>query len=304
MRRPRLLSLALVGSAAVGFAVMATVSDDDETAQTDAAEPSGKKIELPKEWPRNPDAESMVEQLGQDGGAGARRELASLFSKWAGDEDKVWARRAIVDQLLQGETPKAALKSFLAAVDKSPMKSADDPVYEYAVEKLQEFWAVPAMFDHGRNRLLTARTDTSRALLGRSLAEHAATADGGDVSFNDPDGQRRAWLGSDIVDAHTMTQEPWAKAELQKGMSMTLGDDVAKVLADPLGTKPEELSRLGQQLDGMKQGASDIIDGELEANPQDAAALDRIRKMDQDELIQENEQPRRNPHQSHRPPNH
>lgn len=301
MRRPLIASLALVGVAAVGFAVMASVPEEERASQEEAASNGAPEAPAPRQWPRNPDAEAKVDELRHDGGPGTNRKLAELFEQWAGDEDKVWARRAIVDALLEGGSPQAGLKALLSAIDKAPLQGPDDPLYQYATEKLQELWAAPALFDHGRNRLLTARTDSSRALLGRSLAEHAMTSseEGG---FVDPSGQRRAWLASDIVDAHSMTREPWARTELREGVRLTLGEDVAKVLDDPLGVRPEQLERLTEQLEGMREGAADVG-----ADAQDAALLDRVQDMDLDELVEEAEQPRPNPHRGrghrgHRPP--
>lgn len=257
----RISILAGLATVAVGAVTLVTAvgwgSESVDTDEVSATLEADVTPAEPRAWAHDDEAEQLVESLLDSGSPSSRRKLAKLYAHWGNDQTKVHARLAVIDALLERrhESPKGALEDLLSAVDADRELVGDsDDTIDYAADQLQILWSTPGMFEHGRDKMLSARTDKSRAVLADSLSGFAAEGQ----DFIDPNDQRAALLGSDLVDAHSVTQSPWAKQKIQDGMKATMGGDVARVLADPFGIKPEDLHTLQDELNGVREAVAGV----------------------------------------------
>lgn len=293
---PLLAGVGVVAVGAVVFAVLAAGGDgsvgESATAQATATEVASDEPRR-QSWPHDADAERLVAELAEAGTPKARRDLNELYAKWGADPTKVWARQAIIDALLAGETPQKAIATLLAAVDGDrKLPGADDPTFDHGAKQLMAFWEIPEMFEYGRDRLVAARTDKSRAMLAKSLCDFVA---GEGEAFVDPQHQRKAWLAADLVDAHGATGDAWAQERIRDGVRNTMGEDMAKVLVDPLSVGPAELERIQARLEGIRSGSKAVARGDVTADGNEAA-IERLRNLDDEELSDAVGQGVANPH--------
>lgn len=294
MRGSTILGGVVVAALCVGLVTLVT---PDSPVEDDTPRPAAQTELETRTFEHDPDAEAEVAALAERGKRSDRRKLQSRYAAWGGDDSKVFARRAVIDAMLarRFEDPKGALADLLAAIDADrELSGVDDPTIAYAATQARALWVTPGMFEHGRDKLLTARTDKSRAMLADSLSGFAA--EGRD--FVDPQDQRTAWLGSDLADAHSAASDGWAKQTIERSMATTMGPDVARVLADPLAVSPDQIQSLQDELQGVRAAVA-----EMPADDRRGTALAGLQDAEPDELVdavaRPLDSPRENPHRAH-----
>ena len=97
---------------------MVVRSDRGAREPTSATASESPKAQL-RDAPHNPDAEARVADLAANAGIVSERELVELYRLWAGQPDKVWARRKIIEEKygdctieIEFAVPKDRIRAF------------------------------------------------------------------------------------------------------------------------------------------------------------------------------------------------
>jgi hypothetical protein len=253
-----LVAVALVATA---FAVVVQ-SDPERTRAQERAEAPAERKQL-RDAPHDPDAEQRVAEIAATPGIVSERELVDLYALWAGQDDKVWARRKIVDALLALADHRRALNLLLEAVASDETPTAKDEMIEYAADRLQAYWSDPKTYGYGRDLMLVQQAEKPRALLARSLVDYTARLD----AAADPEYQKRTSLASDMVDVFYQTKDEDSRKHMLAGLDELGASDMSKLMRSP-DLDPKELASVRLHIDTTEQAIADM-DDEL-ADEQDA----------------------------------
>jgi hypothetical protein len=243
----------VVGLCATAFAM---VVRSDPAARE---EPTATVAETPtarlRDAPHDVDAEARVSDLAGKAGVVSERELVELYELWAGQPDKVWARRQIIDTLLALDDKKRGMKLVLEAVASDTTATADDDMLAYAAEKLGAYWTDDKLYDYGRDLLLVQSEEKPRVVLARSLVDHTSRL----PESADPEYQKRTTLASDMVDVFYQTKDEGSREHMLKGLDDLGGRDMAKFMRDP-NLDPKELASVRLHVDATERAIADLDD--------------------------------------------
>lgn len=246
--------VAVVALCATAFA-MVVRSDPQARAESAAEAPAPAKTKQLRDAPHDPDAEQRVAELAAKTDALSQRELVELYGLWAGQDDKVWARRQIVDGLLAMGDRKRALKLLLDALGEDATAVADDEMLDYAADKLHAYWSDPALYDYGRDLLLVQGEEKPRAMLARSLVDYTARLD----ENADPEYQKRTGLASDMVDVYYATKDDASREHMLTGLDELGASDMSKFMRNP-NMDPKELASVKLHIDATENAIADLDD--------------------------------------------
>ena len=246
--------LLVVGLCATAFA-MVVRSDPDHRSHVSAHASESPKAQL-RDAPHDPDAEARVAELRATGGIVSDRQLVELYRLWAGQDDKVWARRGIIDALLALDDKKRGMKLVLEALASDEVTpTGDDEMIAYAADKLTAYWSDQKLYDYGRDLLLVQREEKPRATLARSLVDYTSRLD----EVADPEYQKRTALATDMVDVYYQSKDESSRAHMLKGIDDLGGRDMAKYMRNP-DIDPKELGSVQLHVDATEQAVADLDD--------------------------------------------
>jgi len=274
----------IVAVALVATATFMVVRSPDRDPQTSSVQAEDATAKVRRELPRDPEAEAQVDELVAEGGIVGERRMIELYRRWAGQDDKVWARRKIIDALLAHADKKRGMKLLLEAVagDETPVK--DDEVLAYAAEQLQAYWTDPAMYGYGRDMLLVQRDEKPRALLAESLVDYTAKLD----ESADPEYQLRTGLASDMVDVFYAAKDEGSREHMLAGLDQLGGSDMAKLMRSPDLADVGELSTARLRVDATQQALADMDEALADEDDADWSGmlgpLRELAGLDRDEL--------------------
>jgi hypothetical protein len=184
----------------------------------------------------------------------SERELVELYRLWAGQDDKVWARRQIIDTLLALDDKKRGLKLVLEAIASDETTPAgEDEMLAYAADKLGAYWTDEKLYDYGRDLMLVQNEEKPRAVLARSLVDYTSQLD----ETADPEYQKRTSLASDMVDVYYQTKDDGSREHMLKGIDDLGGRDMAKFMRNP-NMDPKELASVRLHIDATEQVIADL----------------------------------------------
>ena len=272
----------VVGLCATAFA-MVVRSDPAARSEVQAAVSTETQTAPRREVPHDPDAEGRVAELAGKPGIVSERELVELYRLWAGQDDKVWARRQIIDALLALDDKKRGLKLVLEALASDATPIDDDELLAYAADKLGAFWSDDKLYGYGRDLMLVQSEEKPRAVLARSLVDYTARLD----ETRDPEYQKRTSLASDMVDVYYQTEDEGSRQHMLKGIDDLGGRDMAKFMRDP-NMDPKELASVRLHIDTTEQALADLDDEFAGAPDQDwdgmLGPLRELAGLDREEL--------------------
>jgi len=243
----------VVGLCATAFA-MVVRSDPSTRATTTATATEAPKPKL-RDTPHDPAAEARVAELAAQGNVLSEHELVELYHLWAGQDDKVWARREIIDALLAMPDKKRGLKRVLEALAGDTTPSDDDEMLAYASEKLGALWTDDKLYGYGRDLMMVQADEKPRAVLTRSLVDYTSRLD----EKADPEYQKRTSLASDMVDVYYQSKDEGSREQMLKGIDDLGGRDMAKFMRDPT-IDPKELASVRLHIDTTEQAIADLDD--------------------------------------------
>jgi len=273
----------VVGLCATAFAMVVRSDPAARVEGQAAASTTETQTAQRREAPHDPDAEGRVAELAGKPGIVSERELVELYRLWAGQDDKVWARRQIIDALLALDDKKRGLKLVLEALASDATPIGDDELLAYAADKLGAFWSDDKLYGYGRDLMLVQSEEKPRAVLARSLVDYTARLD----ETRDPEYQKRTSLASDMVDVYYQTDDEGSRQHMLKGIDDLGGRDMAKFMRDP-NMDPKELASVRLHLDTTEQALADLDDEFGGASDQDwdgmLGPLRELAGLDREEL--------------------
>lgn len=274
--------LVAVALLATAFAVVVRSDPEARAEQRAEAESPAKRKQL-RDAPHDPDAEQRVADLAATPGVVSERELVELYQLWAGQDDKIWARRKIVDALLALADHRRGLKLLVEAVGSDESPTANDEMIDYAAERLQAYWSDPKLYGYGRDLMLVQQSEKPRAMLARSLVDFTSRLD----ETADPEYQKRTTLASDLVDVFYQSKDDESRAHMLEGLDDLGAKDMSKLMRSP-DLDPKELASVRLQIDTTERTIADLDD--TLADEQDAdwsgmlTPLRELAGLDRDEL--------------------
>lgn len=275
-----LVAVALVTSA---FAVVVRsdpeVRGEEQRAETESPD---KRKQL-RDAPHDTDAEERVAQLAATPGIVSERELVDLYTLWSGQEDKVWARRKIVDALLALADHRRGLNLLVEAIGSDETPTSSDEMIDYAAERLQAYWSEPKTYNYGRDLMLVQQAEKPRALLARSLVDYTSRLD----ETSDPEYQKRTTLASDMVDVYFQSKDEGSREQMLAGLDDLGASDMSKLMRSP-DLDPKELASVRLQIDATEKTIADLDDTLADEDDADwsgmLSPLRELAGLDRDEL--------------------
>ena len=180
----------------------------------------------------------------------SRGALVELYARWAGQPDKLEARKRALDMLLGDPDPHAALRELLRALAADDTPLDEDPLVAYAANRMKRLWEQDATYRYGRDLMLVQTADKPRVALAHSLVLFVASQ----PAERDVEGQTRAWLTNDLVDAYYQSTPP-ARARLVGDIDRLGAADAAKLLD---GKTVAELDRVQDQIREIRTTVIDV----------------------------------------------